>query len=61
VGASELYARVDKKTEVFFMGWKDDCHGAEAAILEVANVLEDPNASAREARIIMLRETAIVV
>jgi hypothetical protein len=61
VGASELYARVDAKIGVFFMGWKDACHGAEATILEAANVLEDPNARAREARIIMLRETAIVV
>jgi hypothetical protein len=43
------------------MGWKDDCHGAEATILEVANVLEDPNARARDARIMMLRETAIVI
>ena len=30
------------------------------AILEVANVLEDPSVRAREARIIMLRERAIV-
>jgi hypothetical protein len=61
VGASELYALVDVKTGVFFKGWKDARHGAEATILEVANVLEDPNARAREARIIILRETAIVV
>jgi hypothetical protein len=61
VGASELYALVDAKTGVFFMGWKDDCHGAEATILEVANVLEDPNARARDARIMMLRGTAIVI
>jgi hypothetical protein len=39
----------------------DDRLGADAAILEVANVLEDPNAKVREARIMMLRERAIVV
>lgn len=61
MGASELYALDDAKIEVLFAGWKDACHGAEAAILGVANVLEDPSASAREARIIILRDTAIVV
>jgi len=42
-------------------GWKDVRRGAEAASLKVANVLEDPKAKAREARIMMLRETAIVI
>ena len=42
-------------------GWKSACRGAETAILDVANVLEDPRARAREARIMMLREKAIVL
>ena len=41
-------------------GWKSVCPGADAAILEVANVLEDPRARAREARIMMLRVAAIM-
>ena len=61
MGASELYALVDAKIDVLLTGWKSACRGADTAILEVANVLEDPSASAREARIVMLRETAIVV
>ena len=61
MGASELYALVDAKIDAFLTGWKDACRGTEAAILEVANVLEDPKAKAREARIMMLRETAIVI
>jgi hypothetical protein len=61
VGASELYALVDAMIEVFFTDWKEACHGVEAAILEVANVLENPSVKAREARIIILGETAIVV
>jgi hypothetical protein len=61
VRASELYALVDAMIEVFFTDWKEACHGVEAAILEVANVLENPSVKAREARIIILGETAIVV
>ena len=60
MGASELYALVDAKIDVLLTGWKSACRGAEMAILEVANVLDDPSAKAREARIMMLRETAIV-
>ena len=60
MGASELYSLVDAKIDVLLAGWKNACRGAEMAILEVANVLEDPSVRAREARIIMLRERAIV-
>lgn len=60
MGASELYALVDAKIDVLLAGWKNACRGAEMAILEVANVLEDPSVRAREARIMMLRERAIV-
>lgn len=49
------------KTEVFFAGWKDARHGAAAAILDDANVLEDPSARLREARIAMLRERDIII
>lgn len=62
MGASELYARVDVKAEVFFAGWKDARHGAAAAaILDDANALEDPSARLREARIAMLRERDIII
>ena len=60
MGASELYPLVDAKIDVLLADWKNACRGAEMAILEVANVLEDPSVRAREARIIMLRERAIV-
>lgn len=60
MGASELYARVDVNAEVFFTRRKDARHGAAAVILDDANVLEEPRASAREARIAMLRETDII-
>ena len=61
MGASELYALVDAKIDVLLTGWKSACRGADAAILEVANVLEDPRARAREARIMILRERAIIM
>jgi hypothetical protein len=61
VGASELYALVVARIDVLFMGCRDACHGVDAANREVANVLEDPSAKAREARITILRETAIVI
>lgn len=49
------------KINVLLADWKNACRGAETAILDVANVLEDPRAKAREARIMMLRETAIAL
>lgn len=60
MGASELYALVDAKIDVLLADWKNACRGPETAILDVANVLEDPSAKAREARIMRLREAAIV-
>ena len=60
MGASELYALVDAMIDAGLTGWRVVRHGAEAAILVVANVLDDPRARARDARIMMLRETAIM-
>ena len=60
MGASELYALVDAKIDVLLTGWRSACRGVETAILQVANVLEDPRARAREARIMILREAAIL-
>lgn len=44
---------------MFLVGWRDARHGAATAILDDANVLEDPSARVREARIAMLRESDI--
>jgi hypothetical protein len=58
VGASELYDLVVAKTEVLEAGcWKDTRKGARAVM--VLGV-EDAKARVREARIMMLREVAIV-
>jgi hypothetical protein len=58
LGASELYDLVVAKIEVLEVGcWKDARNGARAVmVLEV----EDANARLREARIMILREAAIV-
>lgn len=61
VGASELYALVVANAEVLSVGWGVVRQGAEAAVLGAAKALEDPKARVREARIMRLREAAIVV
>jgi hypothetical protein len=58
VGASELYDLVVAKMEVLDVGcWKDTRKGARAVMFLV---VEDAKARVREARIMMLREVAIV-
>lgn len=58
LGASELYDRVAVTIEVLEVGcWKDARQGARAAIVLDA---EDPKARVREARMMILREAAIV-
>lgn len=61
MGASELYPLVEAKIDVLLADWKNACLGAETAILDVANVLDDASVRAREARIMMLRERAIML
>jgi hypothetical protein len=58
VGASELYDLVVAKMEVLEVScWKDARKGARAVMVLV---VEDAKARVREARIMMLREVAIV-
>jgi hypothetical protein len=58
LGASELYGLVAAKTEVLGVGsWKDALKGARAVmVLDV----DDAKARVRVARIMILREVAIV-
>lgn len=61
VGASELNALVVAKAETLGVVCRVVRQGAEAAILGAANVLDDPKARVREARIMTFREAVIVV